>query len=102
MNEFDENAAIQAMRAAVPDAPDKYSDDQLLNIIDMIWDFYEENGLLEIDADDQEEIDQDALYDDLVGYVKRMLRKDKGSSVDPQDVEALVKAEIDYENSIDS
>lgn len=101
MKEYDEDKAIDTMRQALPEGAANYSDDQLLNVIDMIWDFYEENGLLEIDDDEQNEINQDALLDDLIGYVRRMLKKDKGSNIAQEHVEALVHAEIDYENSLE-
>lgn len=98
MSEFDENAAVKAIKAALADS-NKYTDDQILNVIDMIWDFYEENGLLDLDSD--EEIEETALFDDLIGYTTRMLKKDKHSGIDPQDIETIVRAEIDYENSLD-
>lgn len=101
MSTFDEDSAIKAIRESLPSEKSSvYSDDQILNIIDMIWDFYEENGLLEID--DDEEIEESALFDDLLRYVRKMLQKDKESGIAPEDVESIVKAEIDYENSLDS
>lgn len=101
MSTFEEDAAIKAIRQALPESKaDTYTDDQILNIIDMIWDFYEENGLLEID--DDEEIEETALFDDLIRYTRKMLQKDKQSGIAPEDVEIIVRAEIDYENSLDS
>ncbi|MCI9608102.1 MAG: hypothetical protein HFJ94_08025 [Muribaculaceae bacterium] len=99
MSEFDENAAVAAIKNALGDRAAKYSDDQILNVIDMIWDFYEENGLLDIDCD--EEIEENALFDDLLGYTGRMLKKDKHSGIDPDDIEDIVRAEIAYESTID-
>ena len=101
MNTFDEDSAIKAIRAHLPaEKSTYYTDDQILNIIDMIWDFYEENGLLEIDED--EDIEESALFDDLLRYVRKLLQKDKESGIAPEDVENIVRAEIDYENSLDS
>jgi len=100
MSEFDENAAVCAIKTALgSDKAKKYSDDQILNVIDMIWDFYEENGLLDLEID--EEIEENALFDDLIGYTTRMLKKDKQSGIDPVDIETIVRAEIEYENSLD-
>ena len=93
MSEFDENAAVCAIKTALgSDKAKKYSDD-------MIWDFYEENGLLDLEID--EEIEENALFDDLIGYTTRMLKKDKQSGIDPVDIETIVRAEIEYENSLD-
>lgn len=99
--EFDENLAIKAMKEALPEEKrNRYDDDELLNVIDMIWDYYEENGMLDIDLDDDPDEDEDILAD-LCSYVGRMLRRDKGADVDPEDIPALVAAELEYENSIE-
>ena len=48
MKEFDEKEAVKAMRQALsPEASQRCSDDELLNVIDIIWDWYEESGLLD-------------------------------------------------------
>lgn len=101
MNEFDENKALKLMRASLPaDVAATYDDDELLNVIDMIWDYYEENGMLEIDMEDEIDEDED-IAADLTDYVTRMLRKDKGAKLDPQYVRALVEAELEYEASLE-
>ena len=100
MNEFDENKAIAEMRKALSDeASARISDDELLNIIDIIWDWYDDNGLFDIDA----EADDDVVNTDaLCKHVAKMLAKDKMSPVLPTEVEPLVAAELAYEQSIDS
>ena len=50
---------------------------------------------LEEDDDPEEDVEQD-----LVDYVCRMLRKDKGACVLAEDVPLIVKAEIEYEDSL--
>ncbi len=92
--EFDELKAVEAMNQALVEAGRKpYDTDEVLNVVDMIWDFYEENGLL--DDDDPDDIEQE-----VVDYVKRMLRKDKDAVVSPDDAPLLVHAEMAYEDSI--
>lgn len=50
------------MNASIAGSGKQYDEDELLNIIDMIWDWYEDNGLLEIDTEaDDEEVNVDAL-----------------------------------------
>lgn len=96
---FDENDAIEFIRTRIGvDMSAKYCDDDILNIIDAIWDCYEENGLLEIDADE----DDDAMPEDEINtYVVRMMRKDKGCKVDSADIDAIVRAELEYELSLE-
>lgn len=95
--EYDEDFALKHIRGLLPkDISDKYSDDDLLNVIDMIWDYYDENGFLDMSDDDDDTID----VEDVADYVKRMLKKDKEARISPDDVMAIVNGEIDYERSI--
>jgi hypothetical protein len=95
--EFDEIKAIEYIRAnAAGVDTSKYDDDQLLNVIDIIWDYYEENGFLDINLDDDDEVD--AVQ--LIKHVSKMLAKDKGATIERDDIEPIVYAELDYENSL--
>lgn len=97
--EFDEQKAVEFINDKLVKASRQaYADDEVLNVIDMIWDFYEENGLLDPDAGDDEE-DED-IEPDLIDYVRRMLRKDKDATIDLEDVPLMVNAEIEYEDSL--
>ena len=95
---FEENDALAYMRDMLGnEISGMYSDDDLLNIVDAVWDYYDENGLLDVDLDEDEEpIPVDELYD----YVKRMMRKDKGCVIKPEHIELIVDAELAYEESI--
>ena len=101
MKEFDESEALDFIRAnAGSERVSAYSDDDLLNIVDMIWDYYEINGMLDIDADADDE--EDSLPEDITVYVKRMLKKDAGAKVSADDVYDIVRAALAYEASLDS
>ena len=90
------------MRKALPaDLSESYNDDELLNLIDIIWDYYEQNGLLDIDfADDDPDDDPEALIRDITDYAVRMIRKDKKATLATENIEPLIRAEIDYEDSL--
>ncbi|MDE5810870.1 MAG: hypothetical protein K2H61_01015 [Muribaculaceae bacterium] len=94
---YDENEAVNAINKALKEkGREPYSSDELLNVIDMIWDYYEENGMLEVD-DDDDDMEED-IAADLADYIRRMLKKDKQSKVDSNDVDTIVEAELDYED----
>lgn len=98
---FDEDAAVKFIRESMPqELRDKYEDDDILYVIDIIWDYYEKKGFLSLDNIDTEEelLDQD----DLVKYVKQELNKDKEIVVDSDDVKYIVKGELEYEASLES
>lgn len=98
--EFDENEAVKYMRSHVPEELSAmYSDDdELLNLIDLIYDYYEANGLLDIDIDDS---DDELDIDDMLSYIARMLKKDKGAKLTPEHAEAFVNAYMEYEESLE-
>lgn len=99
MKEFDEYEAIKVMREALPEETQSlYDDDQLLNLIDIIWDFYEQNGMLDIDLED-DSADDDMLTE-LIDYAQRMIKKDRRATISLEHIPALVEAEIRYEDSI--
>lgn len=97
---FDEDDAIKFIRATLPpEISGKYDDDEILYVIDVIWDWYEKNGYLSIDASvtDEEAIDTAAL----VAYVRREISKDREIMMDPEDIDLIVKGELQYEESIE-
>lgn len=98
-NNYDESQLIDLINAALTgQGRPAYTEDQLINVIDMIWDYYEENGMLEID-DDTDDDDTD-IAADLCDYVGRMLKKDKDSGIDPADIATIVDTELQYEDSL--
>lgn len=92
--EFDENKAVDFINSRLEK---KYPADELLNVIDMMYDYYEQNGMLDPDNDDD---DTDDIEKELVEYVVKMLRRDKLAKIDIADAETIVKAELDYEDSL--
>ncbi len=98
--EFDEQAAIIYMRGYLPQEwRDVYDDDQLLNVIDIIWDLYEDSGMLDLDSALSDD-DADLSVDEIVAHVTKLLRKDKGSEIADGHIATIVRAELAYEESI--
>ncbi|MDE5827277.1 MAG: hypothetical protein K2H57_06890 [Duncaniella sp.] len=99
MKEFDEKEAIKVMRGVLSEERSRlYDDDELLNVIDIIWDWYDDQGLLDIDT---EADDEDVNTEALIKHVGKMLAKDTDSPIRREDVEPLVSAELRYEQSLD-
>ena len=97
---FDEDDAVKFIRAELPQEVSlKYDDDEILYIIDIIWDYYEKKGLLSLNL---AETDEEVLdVDDLTKFVKKEVKNDQDLMMDPKDVELVVKAELDYEESLE-
>lgn len=97
---FDEDKALDFIRKAIGEKiSEKYSDDEILYVIDTIWDYYENNGFLSLDMD---ETDDEILdTDDLINYVKKEAANDEELMMDPADIGQIVKAELEYEESLE-
>ena len=83
------------MRASV-DGADAYDDDQILNLIDIIFDYYDDNGGLDIDCDTDADDDIDAI----AAHASALLTRDKGCIIRQEHIAPLVAAEIEYEISL--
>lgn len=97
MKEFDEDEAIKLMcdAAALTGAD---AADAACEVLDIIYDYYDANGELDIDAQDDDD-DDDASS--IADYVKAQLAKSPAAMpLSDGQIEAMVKAELDYEDSI--
>lgn len=97
---FDEDDAVKFIRSTLPEeVSQKYDDDEILCIIDIIWDYYEKKGMLSLNLDETE--DEVLDIDDLTKFVKKEVKNDNELLMDPKDVELVVKAELNYEESLE-
>lgn len=108
MEVFDEDKAVEYILDKLtknPAVTKKYSEDDILEVIDIIWDYYEDNGFLDIDmsldATNQEGIADNPEKEKIVKLVIKMVKKDKGSNLEAEDIPAIVEAELEYETQCD-
>ena len=95
---YDEQSSIIYIRHSPVVLLAAFDDDQILNLIDMVWDWQDANGILDIAAGaDAPEIN----VADVVAYCRRMLGRDSGNRVAPEHIEPIVVAELEFEDSID-
>ena len=86
------NAALDA---------DRRNEDAVYEVLDLIFDYYEDNGDLEIDFDDEDISDDGTDIAGMVKYISKILAKRPASvNFTNAEIEAIVKAEIAYEESL--
>lgn len=91
---FDDAEAVKYIQEHLPqDAQGKFTDDEVLYISDVIFDYYESNGLLE--EDEEVEIDMEEITE----YVCKNAKRD-GFKFDSELVRWVVECEMDYEESL--
>ena len=100
--EFEENDAIEFIRNFMPEKlKNKYSDDDILLIIDTMYDFYEKGDEQETLYDEGDDNNDEFNLNEIVNFVKKSIRKDPDNQVDMDDVKVIVEGEIEYENTLD-
>ena len=92
MKIYDENDAIDFIKQNVPEAS-SYSFDDLILVIDTMFDFYDR-------FDDDEEADESVDVDQMADYIMRDLAR-FDSPITRDHMAAIVKAELDYEATLD-
>lgn len=101
MEEFDEDKAAALMAAASGMAPSDALNEAALEVLDLIYDYYDEHGDLDISLDDDDDDEPDAAVADIVAYVSRQLAKHPAAvALGPDALAAMVEAEIAYEESL--
>lgn len=100
--EYDEDDAIVFIRQTLPESVNnRYSNDDILEIIDAIWDYYDENGETSLDnITSSEEGDSDASV--IADSILRRLAKNGPEAINKADLTLIVKGEIAYEEDLGS
>ncbi len=97
---YDEDKCVAFIRKELTDeVNESWTDDEILYVVDIIWDYYEKEGLLSLNAEITEEEELD--IDKLIQYVEKQLKNDEEFVMDPKDIPLVVKGELDYEQSLE-
>jgi hypothetical protein len=99
MDDLDDEKTVEFIRNYLPqELKEKFTDDDLYYILDVIADFYFSSGLLDAkpDEDGYVEIDTEKIVD----YIVKEAKKDKIGDWLPEDIELVVQAEMEYGNSL--
>ncbi|MCM1319482.1 MAG: hypothetical protein NC217_03790 [Muribaculaceae bacterium] len=98
---YDEDEAVKFIRSFIPEEiKDKYTDDEILFVIDTIWDYYESKGLTSLPSEEEEDEEQVDI-DDMAKYVNKEVKKDDELIMDPEDIKFIIKGELAYEETLD-
>ncbi|MCM1006087.1 MAG: hypothetical protein NC402_07310 [Prevotella sp.] len=98
---YDEDEAVKFIRSFIPEEiKDKYTDDEILFIIDTIWDYYESKGLTTLPGA-EEENEEEVDIDDITKYVAKEIKKDGKLIMDTADIKLIIQGELAYEETLD-
>jgi hypothetical protein len=95
--EYNEEAAVAFIRNHLSqELKEKFSDDDIYYILDVIRDFYENKGWDVLNDEDEEK----ELHE-LIKYIVERTMEDKKGSYDPEDVAILLRVEAAYVDTLD-
>lgn len=96
---YDEDDAVKFIQNYLPqELKGKFSNDEINYIIDIIYEFYEDKGLLEESSSDDVIIDIDE--DELTQFVLKNTKKDKLKEFSPEEITFIIQGELAYCESI--
>lgn len=97
---YDEDDAVKYIQNYLPqELKGKFSNDEINYIIDIIYEFYEDKGLLNENSSDDEVIDIDE--DELTAFVLKNTKKDKLKDFSADEITFIIQGELAYCESID-
>ncbi len=96
--EYDEEESVKFIQSNLPeDFKGQLTDDDINYLVDLIYEFYEDKGYLNDDADDNVEIDEE----ELISYVIKNAKSDDIKAFTPEQVEAVIEGELSYCETLD-
>ena len=97
---YDDDDSLEFIKNRLsPEMKEKFSDDDINYIVDLIYDYYESKGYFDNDVDEDIEIEIDE--DDLIAYVIKNAKKDGVGTFTEEEISAIVEGELAYCDSID-
>ena len=98
---YDDEEAVKFIQNYLPqDLKDKFSDDDINYIIDLIYEFYESKGYFE-DEDEDDDSYVDIDEEELIQYVINNAKKDGVGKYNTDEIAFIVQGELEYCESID-
>lgn len=96
---YDEGDSVKFIRNYLPqELKEKFTDDDINYIVDLVYDFYDSKGYLSDEGDDEGDIEIDE--DELTAYVVKNAKKDGIGKFDPEEILFIVQGELEYCDSI--
>ena len=95
---YDDKEAVNFIQNNLPqELKGKFSDDDITYITDVIYDYFESQGMLDPTLEEDPEVD----IEDLLDYIMKNSKRD-GFKFEREEVLFVVESEFDYEESLDA
>ena len=102
MQDYDDSNSIKSMAGFLADG--RRNEDAVCEVLDLIFDYYDENGEFDIDFSEEEDFDGDdngVDTDAMVDFIARYLKKHPAEVAFSKDeIRKMVEAELAYEETL--
>ena len=96
---YDEDNSVEFIQSCLPSKfKDQLSNDDIIYLVDLIYEYYEDKGYLNDDADEEIEVDEE----DLINYVFKNSKSSHIKGLTIEMVESVVAGELSYCESLDN
>ena len=96
---YDESDAVKFIQNYLPqELKNKFSDDEVNYIIDIIYEFYEDKGLMNMNVDDEDVVEIDE--DEMINFVLKNTKKDKINDFTADEITFIIQGELAYCESL--
>lgn len=93
---YDEDDAVKFIWKLIPaELKEKINEDAINYVLDVVYDYYDENGLLDEDAVDETSIDEE----EMLKFVVKAAKKDK-IDLNEDDIQLVLDGEYEYGKSL--
>ncbi|MBP1664747.1 MAG: hypothetical protein H6Q19_1887 [Bacteroidetes bacterium] len=93
---YDEDDAVKFILKLVPDEQkDRINEDAINYVLDVVYDYYEENGLIDDQSTEEASIDEE----EMMKYVLKASKKDK-MKLSEDEIQLILDGEYEYGKSI--
>lgn len=93
---YDEEDAVKFILNFLPEDAKKSIDDSKIEyVLDVVYEFYDENGLIEEDSTEEASIDEEEMFK----YILKVSKKDK-MQLTEEEVQLILEGEFEYGKSI--
>lgn len=96
---YDDDKAVEFIRGQMPvEMSESLTDDDIHYVIDLIYEFYENEGFLDENDDSEVEIEDE----DVIEYaIEAVAEDDLAREYTDEEIAYIIKGELDYCDSID-
>ena len=93
---YDEVDAVKFILNSIPaDAKLRINDEKIEYVLDVVYEYYEENGLIDEDSTEEASIDEE----DMFKYILKCAKKDK-MEISEDDIQLILDGEYEYGKSL--